>query len=138
MNFNIAVSASLLVGVTVVLYLIVTLRKASKYNMPFFRALNPNYTARYHELLQVRKSILPIIDEMETKRLSNLIVSWKNKFEKGTLSVSDVEDLNQRIADGAQNQVDGILSLHPEARRMFEEINLQLVPEEVAEEALVD
>lgn len=136
MNLNIALAIiSLVVGVS---YLIVTQIKASKYNMPFFKALNPNYTARVHELAGVRTSLQPIIDEIETKRLSDFILSWKIKFEKDTFSPEDVKKLNLMIADGAKNQVDGILSLHPDARNKFDQINEQLIAEEVTEAELVN
>jgi aspartate carbamoyltransferase catalytic subunit len=126
MNFNLAFYATAALAGIAVVYLITTLRKASAYNMPFFKALNPNYTARVHELAQVKASLQPIITEMETRQMSSFILLWKAKFEKGTFSEQDVKELKQQIADGNKAQVDGILSLHPNARSRFNEINAEL------------
>lgn len=131
MNFNILIAVVSLAGG--IAYLIVTQIKASKYNMPFLKALNPNYTARVHELAGVQAGLQPIIDELETKRLSTFVVNWRTKFEKGTLAAADVQMLNKLVEEGKQNQVAGILSLHPDAKNQFDAINAKLNP--VVEEA---
>lgn len=131
MNFNILIAGISLAGG--IAYLIVTQIKASKYNMPFFKALNPNYTARVHELAGVQAGLQPIIDELETKRLATFVANWTAKFEKGTLTAADLQMLNKLIEEGKENQVAGILSLHPEAKKQFDALNEKLNP--VAAEA---
>lgn len=107
-----------------VVYLIIVFRKASSQNISFINALNPFYTKE--EDSDLKKSLQPIIDEMETKRIANFIQLWSVKFEQNRLTVKDVEELNAKIANGEANQVNGILAIHPNGRTLFNQINAEL------------
>ena len=114
-----------------VVYLIIVFRKASSQNISFINALNPFYTKE--EESDLKKSLQPIIDEIETKRVANFIKLWSDKFEQNRLTVADVQELNAKIAEGQANQVNGILAIHPNGRILFNKTNAEL---KLKEEAL--
>ena len=114
-----------------VVYLIIVFRKASSQSISFINALNPFYTKE--EDSDLKKSLQPIIDEIETKRVANFIKSWSDKFEQNRLTVADVQELNAKIAEGQASQVNGILAIHPNGRTLFNNINAEL---KLKEEAL--
>lgn len=110
-------------------YIISILRKTNQ-QIPFFKALNPFYNKQMYAADELKKSLSPITNEMETQRVAKFINHWTAKFEQNRLSVEDVKGLNTKIAEGAVAQVNGILALHPDARTMFNAINAQLKEEE--------
>jgi hypothetical protein len=129
MNFN---STNIITAVLIILaipYLIVVLKRASSQNFPFLKALNPFYTKEMQEADELKKSISPILDEIETQRVAKFIKQWYEKFENNRLTVQDVEILNVKIAEGAADQVNGILAIHPEGRNQFDLINEDLKAE---------
>ncbi|HEY0177347.1 MAG TPA: hypothetical protein VGC08_13275 [Pedobacter sp.] len=131
MNFN---TSTIIVSVVIILavpYLILVLKRTSR-NFPFIKALNPFYTKEMLEADELKKSISPIVDEIETQRVAKFIKHWSDKFANDRLTVEDVQSLNASIADGAVNQVNGILAIHPEGRKMFDLINKSLITEEEA------
>lgn len=132
MNFTPSTIATLLVAILAVSYLIIVIRRASSF--PFIKALNPFYTKDMLEADELKKSISPILDEIETQRVAKFIKHWTDKFENNRLTVQDVEDLNAKIAEGHTSQVNGILAIHPEGRKMFNLINEEIkLKEEVLE-----
>ncbi len=131
MNFN---TSTIIVSVVIILavpYLILVLKRTSR-NFPFIKALNPFYTKEMLKADELKKSISPIVDEIETQRVAKFIKHWSDKFANDRLTVEDVQSLNASIADGAVNQVNGILAIHPEGRKMFDLINKSLITEEEA------
>jgi hypothetical protein len=131
MNFN---TSTIIVSVVIILavpYLILVLKRTSR-NFPFIKALNPFYTKEMLKADELKKSISPIVDEIETQRVAKFIKHWSDKFANDRLTVEDVQSLNASIADGAVNQVNGILAIHPEGRKMFDLINKSLIAEEEA------
>lgn len=107
-------------------YLIYVVRKVQNDNIPFIKAFNPFYTKERNEMVKLKKSLSPIVKEIETQEMATFIKYWTEKFENNTLSEKDVLELNSQIQNGEQNQVNGILALHPEGRHLFAEINQQL------------
>lgn len=134
MNFNSSTIIISLVIIIAIPYLIVVLRRASNQNFPFIKALNPFYTKEMLEADELKKSISPILDEIETQRVAKFIKYWSDKFENNKLTIQDVENLNAQLAAGAANQVNGILAIHPEGRKMFNLINEKI---KLKEEALI-
>jgi len=106
-------------------YIASILKKTSQ-NFPFIKSLNPFYTKEMLEADGLKKSISPIMEEIETKKIANFIKFWSDKFENNRLTVQDVESLNAKIEAGESNQVNGILAVHPEGRNMFNAINADL------------
>lgn len=126
MNFS---SSNIIIAVVILLaipYLITVLKKTMTHGLPLGKALNPFYKRERLQPNEYRQSLSPIIDEIETKRVANFIKYWTDKFENDRLTVQDVEDLNAKIAEGASDQVNGILAIHPEGRKMFDQINESL------------
>jgi hypothetical protein len=126
MNFNastIIIAVVILFGIP---YLITVLKKLMTHGLPLDKALNPFYKRERLQPNEYRQSLSPIIDEIETKRVANFIKYWADKFENDRLTVEDVKDLNVKIAEGASDQVNGILAIHPEGRKMFDQINESL------------
>jgi hypothetical protein len=126
MNFN---STNIITAVVIILaipYLIIVFRRASSQSFPFLKALNPFYTKEMLEADELKRSISPILDEIETQRVAKFIKHWSDKFENNRLTVQDVENLNAKIADGSADQVYGILSVHPRGKQMFDLINEDL------------
>lgn len=103
-------------------------QKLSRHGMPFLKAFNPWYDIERYRTDELKKSLSPIVSELETSRMANFINLWKNKFENNTLTIKDVEFLNEQIAAGNINQVNGILALHPEASKMYDTLNETLNP----------
>lgn len=126
MNFNSTQMITALVVILAIPYLIIVLRRASSQNFPFIKALNPFYTKEMQEADELKKSISPILDEIETQRIAKFIKHWNDKFENNNLTVQDVEALNAKLANGEANQVNGILAVHPEGKAMFNRINHDL------------
>ena len=121
MNFSVLNIIIALVGIIAVLYVINIVRKKSGKGDT--------------EADDLKKSLKPITDEIETQRVAKFMKYWKDKFEHNNLSVADVKELNATIAEGGIAQVNGILSLHPEAKAMYNQINGQLILEEEAKAA---
>lgn len=134
MNFTAPNIAILLAIIIAVPYLIIVLRRASGQNFPFVKALNPFYTREMMESDNLKESISPILNEIETKKVAKFINYWSDKFENNQLTVEDVESLNAWTAAGETSQVNGILAIHPEGRKMFSLINEEI---KLKEEALV-
>lgn len=126
MNFNSTQIITAIVIILAVPYLIIVLRRASSQNFPFIKALNPFYTKEMQEADELKKSISPIMDEIETQRVAKFIKYWADKFENNSLTVQDVEALNAKLANGEADQVNGILAVHPEGKAMFNRINHDL------------
>lgn len=126
MNFNNPTLIIVAVAVIVVIYLIIVLRKASAQGISFMEALNPFSSAPAPERDELKLSMAPIVKEMETKEMATFIKHWTDKFANKTLNVQDVELLNSRIAEGSLNQVNGILSLHPDGKKMFDQMNKEI------------
>jgi len=124
MNLNSTTIITAVVIILAVPYLIIVLRRTSGF--PFLKALNPFYTKEMQEADELKKSISPILDEIETQRVAKFIKYWSDKFENNKLTVQDVESLNAKIAEGSVDQVNGILAVHPEGRKMFNIINEDL------------
>lgn len=120
MNFTSSNIITALVVIVAVIYVVLVLRKLSQ-GISFANALNPFSSAPIQDELTI--SLQPIVKEIETKEIANFIKHWSDKFEKNTLSVQDVELLNSRIEAGSKDQVNGILSLHPNGREMYNKIN---------------
>lgn len=91
--------------------------------MPFLKAFNPSCNLAGYEAEVLKKSLSPVTLEMETKQMAGFINHWTAKFENKQLNVSDVILLNEQLAVGNTQQVNGILALHPEALNMYNEIN---------------
>jgi hypothetical protein len=133
MNFNSTQIITAIVAIIAIPYLIIVLRRASGQNFPFIKALNPFYTKEMQEADELKKSISPILDEIETQRVAKFIKHWSDKFENNRLTVQDVEKLNATIADGGADQVNGILAIHPNGRNMFNSINEKLTSKAAAQ-----
>ena len=131
MNFTPSSIAAIIVAIVAVSYLIIVIKRSSDF--PFVKALNPFYTKDTLAADDLKKSLQPIITEIETKQVANFIKFWSDKFEKNRLTTEDVQSLNAKIANGEADQVNGILAVHPEGRKMFNQINAEL---KVKEEAL--
>lgn len=123
MNFTSSNIISAVVVVLAVIYIVLVLRKLSQ-GISFANALNPFSSAPVQDELTI--SLQPIIKEIETKEMANFIKHWSDKFEHNKLSVEDVELLNSRIEAGSKDQVNGILSLHPNGRTMYNVMNEEL------------
>ena len=133
MNFNSTQIITAIVIILAIPYLIIVLRRASSQNFPFIKALNPFYTKEMQEADELKESISPILDEIESQRVAKFIKHWSDKFENNRLTVQDVESLNAKIAEGNADQVNGILAIHPDGRGMFNSINEDLCVKEAAE-----
>jgi hypothetical protein len=138
MNFTPSTIAAIVVAILAVSYLIIVIKRSSEF--PFVKALNPFYTKEMLAADNLKKSLQPIITEIETKQVANFIKFWSDKFEKNRLTIEDVESLNAKIANGEKNQVDGILAVHPDGRKMFNQINAELKAkqEAIAAKALAE
>lgn len=132
MNPNVIIIA--LIVIVALMYLIFALKKAASQKISLGQALNPFF--KKEEADELTKSMQPIVDEIETKRVANFIKYWADKFENNRLTVEDVAHLNAKIAEGEANQVNGILAIHPEGRNQFNSINDDLKSKEEAELAL--
>lgn len=132
MNPNVIIIA--LIVIVALVYLIFALKKSASQKISLGQALNPFFKKEEVETDELTKSMQPIVDEIETKRVANFIKYWADKFENNRLTAEDVAHLNAKIAEGEANQVNGILAIHPEARTMFNNINAELKLKE--EEAL--
>ncbi|MET1055135.1 MAG: hypothetical protein ABWY16_07485 [Pedobacter sp.] len=142
MNFNSTQIITAIVIILAIPYLIIVLRRASVQNFTFVKALNPFYTKEMQAADELKQSLSPIMDEIETQRVAKFVNHWSDKFEKNRLTVQDVESLNAKIAEGNTDQVNGILAIHPEGRSQFNIINKELQLKAAAsvkatEEALV-
>ena len=124
MNFTPSTIAAIVVAILAVSYLIIVIKRSSDF--PFVKALNPFYTKEMLAADELKKSLQPIITEMETKQVANFIKFWSDKFEENHLTTEDVESLNAKIANGESDQVNGILAVHPDGRKMFDQINADL------------
>lgn len=115
-------------------------KKLSQHQMPFFKAFNPFYNIESYYSDELKKSLQPILSEIETKSMTNFINLWKSKFENNTLTIKDVKFLNEQIAIGNTNQINGILALHPNAIEIYDRLNETLNPIEkaVSEEELAE
>lgn len=130
MNFTPSTIAAIVVAILAVSYLIIVIKRSSDF--PFVKALNPFYTKDMLAADELKKSLQPIITEIETKQVANFIKFWSDKFEKNRLTTEDVESLNAKIANGESDQVNGILAVHPDGRKMFDQINAELKAKEEA------
>jgi len=124
MNFTPSNLIILSVILIAVIYLVTVLNRLKNY--PLSQALNPFYKEDVSEISDLKKSLSPIITEIETQHVAKFIKHWSNKFENNSLTVQDVESLNMKIAEGNQNQVNGILAIHPQGRKMYNLINEDL------------
>lgn len=124
MNFTPSTIIILLVVAAAIVYLIAVLRRTQQF--PFTKALNLSYTKDMLEADEYKKSLSPILEEIETQHVAKFIRHWSDKFESKNLTIKDVESLNAQIAAGASNQVNGILAIHPDGRKMFNLINEDL------------
>lgn len=91
--------------------------------MPFLKAFNPMCSPASYEAELLKHSLSPVTIEMETKQMAGFINHWTAKFENNQLNAADVILLNEQLAVGNTQQVNGILALHPEALNMYNEIN---------------
>ena len=130
MNFTPSTFAAIVVAILAVSYLIIVIKRSSDF--PFVKALNPFYTKDMLAADELKKSLQPIITEIETKQVANFIKFWSDKFEKNRLTTEDVVSLNAKIANGETDQVNGILAVHPDGRKMFDQINAELKAKEEA------
>jgi len=130
MNFTPSTIAAIVVAILAVSYLIIVIKRSSDF--PFVKALNPFYTKDMLAADELKKSLQPIITEIETKQVANFIKFWSDKFEKNRLTTEDVVSLNAKIANGETDQVNGILAVHPDGRKMFDQINAELKAKEEA------
>lgn len=130
MNFTPSTIFILLGVIAVIVYLVLVLRRSQSF--PLNKAINLSYTKEMLHADELKNSIAPILDEIETQRVAKFINHWSDKFENKKLTVQDVENLNAQIAEGAANQVNGILAIHPDGRQMFNLINDDLKLKEVA------
>lgn len=115
-------------------------KKLSQHQMPFFKAFNPFYNIESYYSDELKKSLQPILSEIESKSMTNFINLWKSKFENNTLTIEDVKFLNEQIAIGNTNQINGILALHANAIEIYDRLNETLNPIEkvVSEEELAE
>jgi len=132
MNFSPLNIAVLLAIIVVAAYVIIVLRRAFSQNFSFVKALNPFYTKEMQGADAYKESLSPIVEEIETKRVANFVKHWFDKFENNQLTVQDVLDLNAKIEAGAATQVNGILAIHPEAKKMFNKVNADIKLKEAA------
>lgn len=123
---NLTIGALILIAIVILPYLFLSYRKLSGHQMPFFKAFNPFYNLKRYEADELKKSLSPIVKEMETRQLSDFINYWTEKFEKNTLNEEDVKLLNEKLAVGNTDQVNGILALHPEALDRYKAINKEI------------
>lgn len=126
MNLNpvtVVVSLAVLMGAV---YLAGVIKRIQNHGIPFAKALNPFYTKEMKEMALLKKSLHPIVKEVETQDMARFINYWVAKFEKNAFSEKDVLELNARLEEGNSDQVNGILALHPEAKQRFDAINLEL------------
>lgn len=130
-------SVLIFVALVLVSYLFSSLRKKSRYNLSFSDAFNPFYKVNTDVSEDLRKTLAPIVSEIETKKIANFINHWTNKFEKDQLTIDDVKFLNEQLAVGNLDQVNGILALHPEALTKFNELNQTLNSQAVEAEAAI-
>ncbi len=91
--------------------------------MPFLKAFNPSCSPAQYEAEMLKKSMSPVTLEMESQQMAGFINHWTAKFENKQLNVTDVILLNEQLAVGNTQQVNGILALHPDALNMYNEIN---------------
>ncbi|MBB2150353.1 hypothetical protein [Pedobacter gandavensis] len=125
MNY-ITIGALILITLIALPYLFSSFKKLNKYNMPFLKAFNPACNLERYEAEVLRKSFSPITLEMETKQIAGFINHWTAKFENKQLNSADVVLLNEQLAVGNTQQVNGILALHPDALNQYNEINKAL------------
>lgn len=125
MNY-ITIGALILITLIALPYLFSSFKKLNKYNMPFLKAFNPTCNLESYEAEVLRKSFSPITLEMETKQIAGFINHWTAKFENKQLNSADVVLLNEQLAVGNTQQVNGILALHPDALNQYNEINKAL------------
>lgn len=133
MNLNASTIIISLIVILAIPYFIYVIRKVQNHSIPFIKALNPFYTKEMNEAVQLKASLSPILREMETQDVARFIKHWTMKFENDSLSEQDVIALNTKIEEGRQDQVNGILALHPEARNQFQKINEKLKNDTVTE-----
>ena len=126
MNLNTSTIIISLVVILAIPYLISVIRKIQNHNIPFINALNPFYNQEMHQAATLKREFSPIVQEIETQQVAKFIQYWTAKFESGNLTEKDVQELNEKIENGGKNQVTGILSLHPAAKTMFNDINERL------------
>ena len=126
MTINAITITTALVVILFVPYLISILRKVQNHQIPFLKALHPFYTKEMNEAALLKERLSPIVREMETQTMAKFVKYWTSKFETTGLSEQDVLELNAKIEGGEQNQVDGILALHPDGRKQFAQINTWL------------
>ena len=131
MNFNATTIIIALVIILAIPYIIIVMRRASQ-NFPFSKALNPFYTKEMLENDELKANIHPILDEIKTQRVSNFVKFWFEKFDRNALTIQDVQGLNAQIAAGDLNQVNGILAIHPNGKKMFDLVNENIILEEEA------
>lgn len=131
LNMNyITIGALILITLIALPYLFSSFKKLNRYNMPFLKAFNPACSPESYEAELLKKSLNPIILEMENKQMAGFINHWTAKFENKQLTVADVVLLNEQLAIGNTQQVNGILALHPNALEMYNEINKGLTAQE--------
>jgi len=126
MNLNANTIIISLIVILAIPYLSIVIRKVQNHGIPFIKALNPFYTKEMNQAAQLKASLAPILKEIETQDMAKFIKHWTARFENGRFSEQDVIALNAKIEEGRQDQVNGILSLHPEAKRQFQQINEKL------------
>ncbi|KIO77376.1 hypothetical protein TH53_09720 [Pedobacter lusitanus] len=131
MNLNASTIIISLIIILAIPYLINVIRKVQNHSIPFIKALNPFYTKEMNEAAQLKQSLSPIVKEIETQDMAKFIKHWTSKFENGSFSEQDVIGLNAKIEEGRQDQVNGILALHPDAARQFQQFNEKLKEEAV-------
>ncbi|MBC8984163.1 hypothetical protein H9X96_00050 [Pedobacter sp. N36a] len=122
MNY-LTIGALILLTIVALPYLFSAFKKLNQYNMPFLKAFNPMCSPASYEAALLKKSLSPITLEMETKQMAGFINHWTAKFENKQLNAVDVVLLNEQLAVGNTQQVNGILALHPDALNMYNEIN---------------
>lgn len=130
LNTSVLIFAALILGA----YLYASLRKKSRYNLSFSDAFNPFYKVKSDVSEELRRSLAPIVSEIETRNIASFINHWTNKFENDELTIEDVKFLNEQLAVGNLDQVNGILALHPEALNRYNKLNKTLNSEVVATE----
>ncbi|PTS94119.1 hypothetical protein DBR11_24130 [Pedobacter sp. HMWF019] len=126
MTINATTITTTLVVILFVPYLISIIRKVQNHQIPFLKALHPFYTKEMNEAALLKERLSPIVREMETQTIAKFVKHWTSKFEATGLSEQDVLELNAKIEGGEQDQVYGILALHPQGRIQFDQINAQL------------
>ncbi|NRF41113.1 hypothetical protein [Pedobacter foliorum] len=139
MNYT-YISGLTLATLIISIYFIKSYKKFSQYQMPFLKAFNPTYDVDRYHADELKKSIMPILSELETSRMANFINLWKKKFENNALTIEDVKFLNEQLVAGNTNQVNGILAIHPKAIEMYNTLNetLNSIEKEAFQEELVE